>query len=159
MHPNLASPRFKADPYPFYARLREEAPVVQVRLPNRQSAWLITRYDDVLTALIDPRLAKDRLQVLTPEQVSKQPWVPEFFKPLTRNMLDLDAPDHTRLRGLVHKAFTPRLVENLRRQIEVGSPSTRCSRARRLFVWRYLPRRCAGGRDWYCAASRRCRSS
>jgi cytochrome P450 len=118
MDPNLASPAFKANPYPFYARLREEAPVHHVTLPDRQTAWLITRYDDVVTALKDERFAKDKLNALTPGQVARQPWVPGMFKPLTRNMLDLDAPDHTRLRGLVHKAFTPRLVEQMRVRVQ-----------------------------------------
>ncbi len=68
--------------------------------------------------LKDDRFAKDRLNALTPEQAARQPWVPAMFKPLTRNMLDLDPPDHTRLRGLVQKAFTPRLVEQLRPRVE-----------------------------------------
>src|SRR3954463_228508 len=118
MQPNLASPEFKANPYPFYAHLRAERPVFQVTLPDKQSAWLIARYDDVLAALKDPRLVKDRTRALTPEQSSKQPWMPGFFRPLTRNLLDLDPPDHTRLRGLVHKAFTPPLVERLRDRIQ-----------------------------------------
>ena len=44
---NLASPDFKANPYPFYARLRAEAPVYHTTLPTGETAWLITRYDDV----------------------------------------------------------------------------------------------------------------
>jgi cytochrome P450 len=52
---DLASPEFKADPYPFFARLRETAPVCRVTLPGRQTAWLITRYDDVAAALKDAR--------------------------------------------------------------------------------------------------------
>ena len=115
---NIASPAFKANPYPFYARLRAETPVHRVTLPDGQAAWLITRYDDVAAALKDERLAKDKLKALTPGQVAKQPWVPAMFKPLERNMLDLDPPDHTRLRGLVHKAFTPGLVEQMRPRIE-----------------------------------------
>jgi cytochrome P450 PksS len=107
---NIASREFKANPYPFYARLRAEAPVYRVTLPDKQTAWLITRYDDVVRALKDERLAKDKLNALTPDQIAKQPWVPKMFMPLTRNMLDLDPPDHTRLRALVQKAFTPRLV-------------------------------------------------
>jgi cytochrome P450 len=115
---NIASPAFKADPFPFYARLRAEAPVYDVTLPDRQTAWLVTRYDDVVSVLKDERFAKDRLNALTPEQIAKQPWVPGFFKPLTRNMLDLDEPDHKRLRTLVQKAFTPRLVEGMRGRIQ-----------------------------------------
>ncbi len=115
---DLASPRFKADPYPFFARLREEAPVCRVALPGGQGAWLITRYDDVAAALKDERLAKDRTKALTPEQAARQPWIPGLFKPLTRNMLDLDPPDHTRLRGLVQKAFTPRIVERMRERAQ-----------------------------------------
>lgn len=114
---DLASPEFKADPYPFFARLRDTAPVCRVILPGRQTAWLITRYDDVAAALKDGRFAKDMNNALTPEQASRQPWVPKMFRPLTRNMLDLDPPDHTRLRGLVHKAFTPRLVERMRERV------------------------------------------
>src|SRR4051794_31510968 len=108
---DVASPAFKADPHPFYARLRAESPVHRVRLPDGQTAWLITRYEDVAAALKDERLAKDRLSALTPGQVAKQPWVPAMFRPLARNMLDLDPPDHTRLRALVQRAFSPRLVE------------------------------------------------
>jgi cytochrome P450 PksS len=55
---------------------------------------------------------------LTPGQLAKQPWFPAMFKPLTCNLLDLDPPDHTRLRALVHKAFTARLVEQMRGRIE-----------------------------------------
>jgi cytochrome P450 PksS len=51
---------------------------------------------------------------MDPEQRAKTPWVPGFLKPLERNMLDLDDPDHVRLRALVSKAFTPRLIEWLR---------------------------------------------
>ncbi len=118
--PDLASPRFKADPNPFYARLREEAPVfpVTVRVPDRRRAWLISRYDDVAAALRDPRLVKDRSNVVTNGQRARAPWLPGFLKPLERNMLDVDEPDHTRLRTLVHRGFTPRLVERLRDRMQ-----------------------------------------
>jgi cytochrome P450 PksS len=116
--PNLGSAEFKANPYPFYARLRAEAPVYHARLSNRQSAWLVTRYDDVLAVLKDERLVKDRANTAAPGQPVKQPWMPGLLKPLARNMLDLDGADHARLRGLVHKVFTPRLIEQMRGQIQ-----------------------------------------
>src|SRR5215204_3288972 len=118
VRPDLASPRFKANPYPFYARLRAETPVWRTTLPSRRTAWLVTRYEDVADALGDDRFAKDPLNALDPEQQKRQPWVPSFLKPLERNMLDLDEPDHRRLRALVSKAFTPRLIERLRGRIE-----------------------------------------
>ncbi|HEX8244242.1 MAG TPA: cytochrome P450 [Longimicrobium sp.] len=111
---DLASPAFKADPYPTYARLRDEAPVFRASIGWRRPAWLVARYADVAALLRDPRFAKDPLNV----RGGAGPWVPAFLRPLTRNMLDLDAPDHTRLRALVQKAFTPRLVEGLRPRIE-----------------------------------------
>ncbi|MBZ5489510.1 MAG: cytochrome P450 [Acidobacteriia bacterium] len=110
---DISSSLFKADPYPFYAQLRAEHPVFPVRLPDGQTAWLITRYDDALSALKDRRFSKDKLNA-----GQKQPWIPAYFKPLARNMLDLDDPDHARLRGLVHKAFTPKIVESMRQGIE-----------------------------------------
>ena len=115
---DVTSPAFKADPYPVYARWRAQTPVRRLTLPDGQSAWLVTRYDDVFTALKDGRFAKDKRNVLTPAQLARLPWMPPPFKPLERNMLDLDEPDHTRLRGLVLQAFKPQLVENMRGRIQ-----------------------------------------
>ncbi len=116
--PDLASPRFKANPHPFYARLRDEAPVWRTTLRDRRTAWLVTRYEDAAWVLKDKVFAKDRLNAMDREQQAQAPWVPGFLKPLERNMLDLDDTDHTRLRALVSKAFTPRLIERLRGRIE-----------------------------------------
>ena len=110
--PKLSSPRFKADPYPFFARLREEAPVFRARLPDGRLAWLVTRYDDAVATLKDERLVKNPRTARI--EGAKATWVPSVLRPLTQNMLDLDGADHARLRRLVHKAFTPRRVEELR---------------------------------------------
>ena len=118
--PDLASPSLKANPYPFYARLRAEVPVWRTTLPDKRTAWLVTRYEDVAAVLKDRegRFAKDKLNAMDPEQQKRTPWIPGFLKPLERNMLDLDDPDHARLRALVGKAFTPRLLEQLRGRVE-----------------------------------------
>jgi cytochrome P450 PksS len=114
----LASAEFKANPYPFYARLRAEAPVYRVILPTREPAWLVTRYDDVVTVLKDDRFLKNAETAMTPEQAAQQPWFRTLFKSLKRNLLEVDPPDHTRLRALVTKAFSPRLVEQMRERIQ-----------------------------------------
>ena len=111
---NIASREFKADPYPFYARLRAEAPVYRTVLPGKQPAWLITRYDDVFMVLKDEqRFVKDKHGAS-----AKTPWVPPMFRAFERNLLDLDGPDHARLRALIHKAFTPRLIEQMRQRVQ-----------------------------------------
>ena len=115
---DLVSQSFKANPYPTFARLRAEAPVALTRLPEGRHAWLISRYADVLAALKDPRLVKDRRRVATQHRAQFERFVEPLFKSLQYTMLDLDAPDHTRLRALVHKAFTPRMVERLRERIQ-----------------------------------------
>jgi len=115
---NIASPAFKASPFPFYARLRAESPVCRQRLPTGEYAWLVTRYDDAVAALKDERLVKDRRNGLTPQQAAREPWFRRAFDVLKHNMLDRDPPDHTRLRALVQRAFTPRLVEQARPRIE-----------------------------------------
>ena len=115
---NIVSPEFKADPFPLLARLRASEPVYRTALPDKTPVWLVTRYDDVNALLKDERFTKNRRRALTPEQLRQLPWVPPMFRPLERNMLDLDPPDHTRLRALVHKAFTPRLVERMRERIQ-----------------------------------------
>jgi cytochrome P450 PksS len=115
---DITSREFKANPFPFYARLRAEEPVYCTRLPDKRRVWLVTRYDDVLASLKDERLVKDRRHAMTPEELKKQPWVPAVFKPLERSMLDVDEPDHRRLRNLVHKAFTPSRIEELRERVQ-----------------------------------------
>ncbi len=106
---DLASPRFKANPYPFYARLRGEMPVARTTF-LRQPTWLITRYQDSLAVLRDERFVKDWPPATR--------WLHRLAGSLTRHMLNKDAPDHTRLRTLVHKAFTPQLVERLRKRTQ-----------------------------------------
>src|SRR5437763_5382037 len=117
---DVTDAKFKANPFPFYAQLRAEAPVfpVIVPMPTKQRAWLVTRYSDVLDVLKDTRFAKNPRNAMSQEQLKKRPWIPSMFKPLEQNMLDLDSPDHTRLRALVHKAFTPRLIEQMRDEIQ-----------------------------------------
>jgi cytochrome P450 PksS len=107
---DLSSPGFKANPYPFYARLRKEAPVFRAKLAFWLTAWLVTRYDDVLTVLKDPRFSNDF--------AARMWFVPRPLRVLNRNMLTMDPPGHTRLRGLVSKAFTPRVVEGMRGRIQ-----------------------------------------
>jgi cytochrome P450 len=114
---NILSPEFKASPFPILARMRAEQPVCRIMLPDKTPVWLVTRYEDVKRLLTDELFAKSRYNALTPEQLRKHPWVPPMFRPLERNMLDLDPPDHTRLRQLAHKAFTPRLIEQMRERV------------------------------------------
>ena len=126
--PNFSSPDFKASSHTFYAHLRSEAPIHRCKLPDRQTAWLVTRYDDVLGALKDPRLVKDRQNAAVG---AKQPWTPGFLEPLTRNMLDRDPPDHTRLRALVHRAFTPQRVERMEERVQAIADALSGRAARR----------------------------
>ncbi|WP_309888601.1 cytochrome P450 [Archangium sp.] len=119
--PDFGSQRFKANPFPYYARLREEAPVFRMLAPGNEPAWLVTRYEDVNQVLKHARLSKDRFGSMTPEQAARMPWFVKFFKPLMQNMLGRDPPDHSRLRSLVHKAFTPRLIERLRSRVQTLS--------------------------------------
>src|SRR5687768_10468127 len=106
---DLARSEFKANPFPFYARLRREEPVVRISAVFIK-AWLVTRYDDAAALLRDPRFSK--------HITSKLGYLPGFARALGENMLGQDPPDHTRLRGLVSKAFTPRRVEEFRGRIQ-----------------------------------------
>src|SRR5438270_10496069 len=105
---NPMDAEFIADPYPTSHRLRAEDPVHHSAL----GFGVLTRYEDVVTALRDPRLAKEAVASFL---------APRFGAPVPAmglSMLDRDPPDHTRLRGLVSKAFTPRVVEGLRPRIQ-----------------------------------------
>jgi len=105
---NPMDPEFIEDPYPTYHLLRSEDPVHH----NPLGFWVLTRYDDVVAALRDPRLVKEPIAAF----VAARTGAPAPAGGLS--MLDRDPPDHTRLRGLVNKAFTPRVVEKLRPDIQ-----------------------------------------
>ena len=113
----LLTPEFFADPYPFYHRLRSTEPVYW---SHRLGAWLLTRYTDVSTALHDSRLKSgSRIQAIMsqlPETVRTK--MQPLYLHLTKMMAFTDPPDHTRLRTLVGKAFTPATVAGLRPRIQ-----------------------------------------
>src|SRR6267154_3510854 len=99
-HPLLV--QFRDNPYPLYRHLHATAPV---QWNDVLGAWTLARYADVVFSLTDPRFSADRTI-----QPSDSSWV-------AKSMLVSDPPDHTRLRALVQKAFTPRMVEQLRPRI------------------------------------------
>ncbi|WP_367319952.1 cytochrome P450 [Streptomyces sp. HUAS ZL42] len=103
---------FRRDPHTVYARLRERGPVHRVRLPQHEAhheTWLVVGYEEARAALADPRLAKDGTKIgitfLDEELIGKY-------------LLIADPPQHTRLRGLVTRAFTMRRVEQLRPRVQ-----------------------------------------
>jgi cytochrome P450 len=112
---DLASPTFKANPYPTFARLRAADPVHRIKMPNGGHAWLITRYHDADMVLRDERFVKNVRNVFPPEALVPMPV--SGFTFLSRHMLNMDVPDHTRLRSLINLSFTPRLVERWRGRI------------------------------------------
>lgn len=109
--PELFTQEFATDPYPAYAWLREHAPVHRTRLPSGVEAWLVTRYGDAKQALADQRLSKNPAHHDEPAHARGKTGIPgERSANLMTHLLNIDPPDHTRLRRLVSKAFTPRRV-------------------------------------------------
>jgi hypothetical protein len=111
----LMAPSTQVDPYPVWASLRRDAPA---HFSEGWNAWLLTRYDDVAAAFKDKRFSANRSGGF----VSKLPEpVKQHLMPLLRNLskwtLLLDPPQHTRLRGLISKAFVPRAIEAMRPRI------------------------------------------
>jgi cytochrome P450 len=110
--PQLFGWEFATDPYPAYAWLREHAPVHRATLPSGVEAWLVTRYADARQALADQRLSKNPGHHSERAAHGKgKVGIPgERSANLMTHLLNIDPPDHTRLRRLVSKAFTPRRV-------------------------------------------------
>ncbi len=114
-------PQWSSDPFPLYADLRERAPIHR----NDLGFWVVARHQDCLAMLRDKRVSSDSLNVDTGR-------MPEGFRtpiaeddPVAQAMIEMrpflfrDPPDHTRLRGLVSKAFTPKVVESLRERTQL----------------------------------------
>ncbi len=108
----LLDPAVHADPYPFYRMLRERAPV---HWDAFMHSWVVTRYDDVLTVL--QRFCADRTPDAARMAALGLPSLEPVAEVMARQMLFLDAPDHTRLRKLCSSAFTPRRVEAMAAEI------------------------------------------
>ncbi|MEW2356364.1 cytochrome P450 [Spirillospora sp. NPDC029432] len=111
------SAAFVADPYPALAALRAERPVF-FHEPTGQ--WVVSRYADVNALLRDRRLGRSYLHVATHEEFGREPeaaFLAPFWDLVRAGMLDVEPPAHTRLRRLVSRAFTARMVEGLRPMI------------------------------------------
>ena len=106
---NPLMPEFHSNPYPFYRALREEDPVHQSPL----GFWVCTRYDDAVMILRDPRFGREGMAKLMEARLGLTQDTSR-----ARDMLFQDPPDHTRLRALVSRAFTPRVVEVMRPHIQ-----------------------------------------
>ena len=118
---DLLSQDTKRDPIAFHTHVREQGPLVHMTgMPGTNDAWLVTNYDDAIAVLKDPRFIKDVQKLpdrgLDPD--SKNADIIRQFLQWRRDMLTVDPPDHTRLRGLVSKAFTPRMIEQLHPRIQ-----------------------------------------
>jgi cytochrome P450 len=111
-------PSYKAHQFPFFARLRADEPVHRTSLLGVGDVWLVTRYDDAVAVLSDPRFVKEAKTALSPDQIAALPKRTPALSLINQDLLSQDPPNHTRLRALVGKAFTPRLVEKLRPRIQ-----------------------------------------
>jgi cytochrome P450 len=113
---NPADPATNADPFPIFRRLQDEDPV---HWSGAVKGWNITRYDDVRAIALDRAMSADRVrpffEVLPSEEQRR---LADLGHYLTLWAVFKDPPDHTRLRGLMNRAFTPRAVEALRPNIE-----------------------------------------
>ncbi|MFE3139123.1 cytochrome P450 [Streptomyces scopuliridis] len=104
-----AAPDFFADPYPAYQALRAEGPVRRIRMPAGEAVWLVLGYEAVRAALGDARLRNDIRH--------SSEFDSDGGYAIGRNMLQVDPPDHTRLRALVSRQFTARRIAELEPRI------------------------------------------
>jgi cytochrome P450 len=118
---DLYSDDFRARTYSTFAQMRADDPVLcQPGLDGETMIWFVTRHDDVVRVLLDDeRFVRDPSLALSPEQLEESTSrMPESFAFIEQHNLNRDGADHRRLRRLVTKAFTPRMVEQLRPRIE-----------------------------------------
>jgi cytochrome P450 len=110
-------PAIRDDPFGHFAESRARCPVQRVRLADGHPAWIVLSYDAARQALGDPRISKDMLAALEEDGdvVAEGLPGPEF----SRHMLNVDPPDHTRLRRLVSRAFVPSRVAALEQAVRV----------------------------------------
>lgn len=126
---DITSPEAHEHAFARYAELRLQCPIMRANvtgvggdadidgLPQRP-IWLFTDYEANNRGLLNSAVGVDPTVALSPEQLAELPQPPEELKPLRRNILSLDPPEHTRLRRLVQPAFTASRIEKLRPRIQ-----------------------------------------
>jgi cytochrome P450 len=107
---DMLRPEVLADPYPLFRRLRQQDPVHE---DPEGRGWMVARYDDIAKILADRRFSAQRTLAMRAGQDTSS----AVEAALARQMLFLDPPDHTRLRSLFTKAFTPQRMEALKPQV------------------------------------------
>lgn len=124
---------FQQDPHPLWARLRAEAPIYPREMPDGRRTWMVTRHRDCVAVLRDPRCSAEKFPSHMLHQLAADPAAP--FAVIARTVLGMmlvkDDPDHGRLRGLVNKAFTPRVVSELRPRVQAIADELLDAAARR----------------------------
>ena len=108
---DLLTQEAKSHPHAFYTELRLTEPLIYI---EELDAWVLTAYEDALWLFKDPRFTKDRRKLAESEEHRDETWGTFDL----RTLLMVDPPDHTRLRHLVSKAFTPRMIEHQRPHIQ-----------------------------------------
>ncbi|SLH40507.1 cytochrome P450 family protein [Mycobacteroides abscessus] len=119
--PEVLDDDFFDNPWPVYRRLRAQGPIHRIRLPNGLLAWLVIDYRLGKQVLSDQRLSKDEASasLAARSQGIDTGWQANAGpRPLRMNLLNTDPPDHTRLRALVNKAFTPAASSRMRPAID-----------------------------------------
>ena len=113
---NPLAPGFAANPYPQYRLLVERNPVQQ----SVFGPWMLFRYDDCVRLLRDPKLSVEDPSVegVNPRAELREKVFGDRAQRGTRSILNIDPPDHTRIRGIVQKVFTPRAVERLTPRVQ-----------------------------------------
>ncbi len=115
---NLSNPNFLRNPYPYYQRWLCDSPAFY---DDESGMWFFMRHTDVDTILRDRRFGRSILHLMSREELGLPDEKPEYepFAKLGRHsMFDQEPPEHTRLRGLVHKAFTPRRIRDMQVHIQ-----------------------------------------
>jgi cytochrome P450 len=118
---DLYTDRFRAETHATFERMRAEDPVFcQPGIDGETMLWFVTRHDDAVAVLLDDeRFVRDPALALTPDELEAfSSGMPEAIAFIDTHMLNRDGDDHRRLRRLVTKAFTPRMVEQLRPRIQ-----------------------------------------
>ena len=128
-----SQPEIQADPHPWLARLRREAPVYASPMSNGGVSWLLTRHCDCVALLRDPSWSASKFPPAMLQTIAADPHAP--FSVVARTVLSMmllkDGADHARLRTLVSKAFTPRVIAELRPRVQAIADELLDAAARR----------------------------